>query len=103
VRITALAILGSDTSTSLMSPGRSTTTDLPTPSGTKFEPNSEATTFTGGGGATGGACFPAHARPTPAIAAKQQESTAARKIVLFLMANGLISVSWSSSRRTGRC
>jgi hypothetical protein len=85
-----------------MSPGKSTTTDFPTPSGTKFDPNSEATTFTGGGGGASGACCPAHAELIPAIAAKQAESAAAREIVLFLMASGLISVSWSSSRRIER-
>src|SRR5690349_19774156 len=47
VRTTALAILGSATSTSLVSRGRSITTDLPIPSWTKREDESEPTTRIG--------------------------------------------------------
>ena len=47
--MTALAILGSATSTSLMSRGRSITTDLPIPSGTKRELASLPTSWITGG------------------------------------------------------
>jgi hypothetical protein len=68
-----------------MSSGRSTTTDLPMPSGTKLEPNFEATTFTGGDACGLTAGWPADAKPKLArtIAVKQAGSVAARESVLL--------------------
>src|SRR5260370_612348 len=92
--MTALAILGSATRTSLTSCGRSTTTDLLTPRGTKFDPNSEATTFTPETGAGSGARCPAAAN---SIAPKtrvawQTNKVAARQSVQFAIADVLFAL-----------
>src|ERR1700737_4777983 len=99
--MTALAILGSATSTSLMSRGRSMTTDLPTPSGTNCEAASLATTLIAGargspniGGSAAGA-QPVSARP---IAAIKPKSSAVRISELFPISGP----SLISSRRAGR-
>jgi hypothetical protein len=81
VRITALAIFGSATSTSLTSRARSTTTDLPTPSGIKFEPNSDATTFTPPAAGSRGAAAPSGAA---ASANGAINSAAARSVRLAI-------------------
>src|SRR5712692_2522260 len=65
--MTALAIFGSATSTSLMSRGRSITTDVPIPSGTNWEPLSLAATWiTGARGSAAGA-RPVAANPKAVI------------------------------------
>src|ERR1700719_651720 len=89
VRITALAILGSATRTSLTSCGRSTTTDLPTPRGTKFDPNSEATTFTPAAGASSGTrcAATANSLATATSNVGQANRAAVRQRVQFAIAD----------------
>src|SRR5262249_43802786 len=94
--ITALAVVGSATSTSLMSRGSSITTDLPTPSGTKREVASPATSWiTGTDGSAAGA-MPAAANPSAMIAAT---SSVVRISVAFAIKVPLVSSRLLRRRR----
>src|SRR5215472_7453417 len=82
-RTTALAILGAETSTSLMSAGRSTTTDLPTPSATNREVASPAAVCTGEAGGSIGAA--AAGGPAAAIASIAAPSIGAIESLVSMM------------------
>src|SRR3954447_7700887 len=87
--MTALAILGSATSTSLTSRGKSMTTDLPTPIGTKRTVASLAAIVTTGARASVGAGAPAYAGI--AVLAPSAPSRAAKLTVRIRAQGDMVS------------
>src|SRR5579875_2214506 len=93
--MTALAILGSATSTSLMSAGRSSAMDLPTPRATKCDPASLAARRAAGAGRSAAAEETSGASAMPSIKA----AAAAARVSGRVMPSLILLTPRGSSRR----